>query len=117
MTEPGASKMIVPSPPGVLYPDNYTWLVFMSAVDLMLTWVILELGGYEANALAAHVIEQYDLVGIAAYKFGLTVIVILITEFVGRRKYELGRTLAAYSVAFPATGALTGAILLLRINV
>lgn len=100
----------------VLFPDCHTWLIFISALDLMLTCLIIQLGGYEANLLAAHVIDNYGLPGITIFKFGLTTLVILIAEYVGRRRPPLGRQLATYAVAFPATGAMVGAILLLRLG-
>ncbi|MCP4594048.1 MAG: hypothetical protein GY842_25220, partial [bacterium] len=41
----------------VLYPDIYVWFVFLAAVDLMLTWVILATGGKELNWIAASIVE------------------------------------------------------------
>ncbi len=99
---------------GVLYPDCYTWLVFVSSMDLMLTWVIFHLGGWEANPLAAFVIDRFDLAGTVVFKFGLLALVIGICEFVGRRRPPAGRLLAVLSVAFPATGVLAGGILIVR---
>lgn len=98
----------------VLYPECYSLLVFASALDLLLTWVVLHLGGYEANVLAAFVIDRFDLPGVVAFKFGLMILVILISEYVGRRRESLGRALAMISVAFPATGASAGAMLIMR---
>jgi len=99
---------------GVLYPASYALLVFVSALDLLLTWRILHIGGWETNLFAAIVIDRFDLPGVVAFKFGLVVFVILIAEFVGRRRPDLGRFLATLSVGFPATGAVAGAVLLLQ---
>ncbi len=40
---------------GCLYPDLYTWFVFFAAMDVMLTWTILALGGREINGFADRV--------------------------------------------------------------
>jgi hypothetical protein len=100
----------------VLFPDSYVWLIFVSALDLMFTCLIIQLGGYEANVLADHVMDKFGLPGIAVFKFGLVTVVILIAEYVGRQKHNLGRQLASYSVAFPLTGVVVGAILLMRLS-
>jgi len=97
-----------------LYPDCYTWTVFISAMDLMFTWVIFHLDGWEANPLAAYIIDQFGLWGTVLFKFGLLVMVILICEFVGRRKPGLGRVLAISTVLIPLSGVLMGAALMLR---
>ena len=41
---------VVKSP--VLYENHYTWFVLVSALDIMLTWLVLHAGGREANAIA-----------------------------------------------------------------
>ncbi len=78
----------------MLYPNHYVWLVFFSALDIMLTWVVLWHGGREVNALADSIIRRYGLKGIVAFKFILVVISILICEAVGRRQRDTGRRLA-----------------------
>src|SRR5262249_30759008 len=39
--------MSKPGNPPVRYPNEYVWLVFVSALDVMLTWVVLSTGGGE----------------------------------------------------------------------
>src|SRR5947209_19739608 len=73
------------------YQDEYAWLVLVSALDIMLTWVILMLpGGGEANAIASYVIERYSLWGMIIYKFSLVVLVIVLCEVIGRRNDRAG---------------------------
>lgn len=83
----------------MLYPIAYKWFVFISAVDVVMTWFILLLGGREVNVLADAVISHAGLKGILVYKFCLVILVVLLCEFVGRRRAALGRNLARASIA------------------
>lgn len=82
----------------VIFPNGYAWFVLISALDVMLTWVILHLGGREANALAARVILHFGLPGLVVYKFLLVIVVICICEFVGRRNAETARKLLSVGI-------------------
>jgi hypothetical protein len=86
----------------VLYPGRYVWYIFLSALDLMLTWVVLHLEGQELNVVAAWVIHRYDLRGLVVFKFVLVVTVILICEIVGRRNDRAGRILAIVAAGVTA---------------
>lgn len=81
------------------YQNLYVWLVLVSALDIMLTWVILYLGGWEVNGVAASIIERFGLVGIVVFKFVMVIVVILICEFLGRRRPAAGRFLAQAAIA------------------
>jgi hypothetical protein len=83
----------------VLYPNAYLWLVFVSSMDIMMTWVVLHFGGYEANGLAAAVLEHHGLPGLVGFKFAFVTLVIVICEVVGRRRRETGFGLARAAVA------------------
>ena len=98
----------------VLYPGCYVWFVFLSAMDLMMTWVILHFGGSEANAVAAGYLNKYGLKGFVIYKFVLVCIIVLICEYVGRRKYRLGRLLAIWSVIVTSSPILIAFYLLVK---
>src|SRR3954471_5890061 len=64
--ERGEHPLVQPA----MFPEAYTWFVFVSAMDLLLTWVILHYdGGREANALANAILQRFDLLGLVAYKF------------------------------------------------
>ena len=92
------------------YPFSYLALIFISSLDISLTWIILSfLEGREVNPLAERVIETHDLPGLIVYKFCLMVFVIVVCEIVGRRKDRLAHALAWFSVAvsaFPVAKAL-----------
>jgi Domain of unknown function (DUF5658) len=96
----------------VLYPRAYLWLVLVSAMDVMLTWLILHLGGYEANPIAARVIEEYDLWGIVSFKFFLVIVFLLACEFVGRRRPLVGRGMAYIAVCISAVPVAVAVVLL-----
>jgi hypothetical protein len=86
----------------MLYQRAYKWFVLISAVDIVLTWFILLLGGREVNLLADAVIAHTGLQGILIYKFCLVVLVVLLCEVIGRRRPQLGRRLARWSIAVTA---------------
>ena len=87
------------SVPAMLYPSAYKWFVFISAVDVVLTWFILLLGGTEVNVIADAVIGYAGLKGILIYKFCLVILVVVLCEVIGRRRPRVGRNLACVAVA------------------
>ena len=84
--------------PPMRYPNEYLWFVFFSALDVMLTWKILERGGSEVNPIAHLVIRDWGLNGVIAFKFALTLFVILVCEHVGRVRERTARWLARTAV-------------------
>ena len=93
----------------VLYENAYTWLVLVSALDIMLTWIVLLMGGREVNGVAKYVIDRFDVAGVVAFKFSIVVFVVSLCEIVGRLKPRVGRRLAIAAVAMtcvPVTAAL-----------
>ena len=96
----------------VLYPTAYLWLVLVSAMDIMLTWVILHLGGVEINPVAARVIEHFDLWGAVSFKFFLVIVFLLTCEFVGRRRPQIGRAMAYVAVCIAALPVAVAVVLL-----
>ena len=103
MTRPTPTEPIrFYSVPPVRYPNTYVWFVFVSAMDIMLTWAILSLGGEEVNPIARIVIEAWGLPGATLFKFSLALFVILTCEIVGRYRDRLALGLARTSVAVSA---------------
>ena len=96
----------------VLYENHYTWFVLVSALDLMLTWVILHAGGREANAIAAAVLQRWGLEGMVIFKFALVVFVIALCEVIGRRNLAAGRKLASWAVALTCVPLVIAVMLL-----
>ena len=95
----------------VRYPNAYVWFIFLSALDVMLTYLILhpvvfaadadgtESRGAEVNALANWFIQRWDVPGMVAFKFGLVLLVVVLCEIIGRYRSETGRRLAEWAVA------------------
>lgn len=100
--EPAPSRIRWLSNPAVRYPNHYTWFVFMAAMDIMLTWVILRNDGTEVNPIADAVISHWGLNGAIGFKFSLTIFVIIVCEIVGRSRDQLGKRLAVAAVAVSA---------------
>jgi hypothetical protein len=96
----------------VLYENHYTWFVLVSALDVMLTWVILHAGGREANAIAAAVLERFGLGGMVTFKFALACFVIVLCEVIGRRSVRAGRNLATAAIALTCVPLLVAVMLL-----
>jgi hypothetical protein len=84
---------------GMLYENTYVWFVFLSCLDIFLTWCVLYRGvGVEANGVAAWVIARFGRVGMVLFKLALVVVVILVCEAVGRRNRSVGHKLARAAV-------------------
>ena len=97
---------------GMLYENTYVWFIFLSCLDIFLTWCILYRGvGVEANALAAWVIARFGRVGMVLFKLGMVVLIILICEAVGRRNRSIGHKLAKTAVG------LTGVPLVIAVTI
>ena len=88
--------------PPMRYPNSYVWLVFVSAMDIMLTWAILSRGGSEVNPIARIVIDAWGLPGAIGFKFSLMIFVIVSCEVAGRHRDLLGRGLAYLAVVVGA---------------
>ncbi|MCA9292694.1 MAG: hypothetical protein KDA20_02640 [Phycisphaerales bacterium] len=83
----------------VLFPRAYGSYVLLAALDVLLTWTILCMGGEELNGIAAWVIEHGGPKGITFYKFCTVGFVLVACELVGRRKQMAGKSLSRAAVA------------------
>ena len=70
--------------PEMKFQEHYVWLIFVGSLDIMLTWVILRNGGEEVNPVAKLVIDEWGLNGAIAFKFALTLFVIVACEAIAR---------------------------------
>ena len=100
----------------VLYPTAYSWFVFLAALDIMMTWIILHYGGQEMNKLAALVIFHWQLDGMIVFRFVLLVFVVVLCEVVGRRRYKTGRRLAWAAVIINTVPVLAAVVQLLIVH-
>ncbi|MEX0654425.1 MAG: DUF5658 family protein [Phycisphaeraceae bacterium] len=87
-----------PRRPAVLFGDQYVWLVLVSGLDAMLTWLILELGGREVNPIAETLLSLGGFPAMVAFKFAMITLFVLICEHIGRRRRDTGRQLAWVAV-------------------
>ena len=84
--------------PHMRFPSAYLWLVFLSSLDIMLTWVILSLKGQELNPIANAVIQHSGLTGMIIFKYSLTIFVIIMCEIIGRKKNRTAKMLITFGV-------------------
>ena len=82
-----------------LYPNLCAWFVFLSALDVMLTWCVLYAGGSELNRLADGIIERWGMPGLVVYKFVIVGFVLCTINIIGRLRPRAGRKLAEWAVA------------------
>lgn len=94
------------------YPIAYVGLLIFSALDVILTWIILGLAGREVNPIAEWVIDEWGLNGMIIYKFALITVFILMCEAVGSLRDTTGRTLARVSVLIASVPVIWSLILL-----
>ena len=84
------------------YPDLYVWLVFVSTMDVMLTYVVLQFGGREANPVALTILQRFGLPGMVAFKMAIVAFAIGLAEVIGRRDDGMGRRFVCYAIAISA---------------
>ncbi len=100
--------------PEMRYQDAYVWIVLVSALDIILTLLVVVLWqGHEVNPFAAWVIHEWGFGWAIVCKFALVMLAIVICEVVGRFDDGVGRGLSITAVvisAFPV--AYTFALLL-----
>ena len=97
----------------ILYFNMHMLFVSLAALDIIVTWKILHLGGHELNAMADWIIRNYDVPGVVLYKFALVLFVVSICEITGRRNRRTGLFLARWAVALTAFPVVVGLVHLL----
>ncbi len=87
----------------LLYPDRYAWYVLVSSLDVILTITVIEhFGARELNTLAEQLLMAFGAAGLIALKVATMIVVVLICDYVGRRKYRLGKRLSEWAIALSA---------------
>ena len=82
----------------VHHPNLYFYLIFVSALDVLFTRVILFFGGTEVNLIADFIIVHWGRLGMSIFKFIIVGFVIIACEFIARRKPRTSRRLAIASI-------------------
>jgi hypothetical protein len=89
--------------PEMHFQNDYVWIIFVSSLDIMLTWKILDAGGIEVNPVAALVIDEWGMHGAIAFKFALMMWVIVICEVLARLRRRAGKFLAVTAIVISAS--------------
>ncbi len=98
----------------MLFPNEYVWLVFVSTMDIIFTWIIIRnYEGRETNPVAQLYIDLYGPTGLIIFKFCIVIFVVLLCEWVGHMKEATGRRLARASVIISALPLLVSVYLVL----
>lgn len=97
---------------GVHFPNLYLWLVFLSALDVVLTRVILYFNGTELNPLAAWIIARGGQLGMSLFKFAIVAFVIIICEYTARVDTKMSRRLALAGCVITAVPVIWSSYLL-----
>lgn len=98
----------------LLFTRCYLWFILASVLDVIVTTLVISIGGYEANPLAGLVIGRFGMHGALMFKFTLMLVVILCCEIIGRRDERIGRSIASFAAAVPALAAILGCMLILQ---
>ena len=98
---------------GVHFPNLYLWLVFLSALDVVLTRVILYFNGTELNPLAAWIIDRGGQLGMSIFKFVIVAFVIMICEYTATINPRTARRLALAGCLITAVPVVWSSFLLL----
>lgn len=85
--------------PEMRYQSAYVYLVFVSALDIVLTGLVLyRWNGDEVNPIAAEIIRQMGFGWALLFKFGMMLVAVIVCEVIGRRSDRVGRRLAVAAV-------------------
>jgi len=99
------------------HQNAYAWFVFLSAMDLMLTWIILHSNGREVNPVADWVVTTLDLWGLVGFKFSLVVLVVVLCEMIGPHRPALAQFVSCFAVIITAVPVGYAFFLLLRATI
>ena len=93
----------------MVFQNAYVWLVFISTLDIICTWIVLWHHGVELNPLAAKVIS-YAAKGLVVYKFLLVIFVIVLCEFIGRRSRRAARLLIGAAIVLTCVPVISAVV-------
>jgi len=77
----------------LIYEDEYICLAVLSAINIVLTFLYLEFGGYFINPFVDAVLQESGLIGLLSIKLFFVAAVVMGCETLGHRRTELGRKL------------------------
>ena len=69
-----------------------TVFIFVSALDIFMTWTLLTHGGFiESNPLARYFLDHWGKKGFVGFKFAMVAFICLITQIIALKKPETAR--------------------------
>jgi len=90
--------------PQMRYQNAYVWLVLVSALDIILTALVLfAWHGQEVNPIASLIISTLGFSWVVVFKFATMMTAVVICEIVGRNRDRMGRVLAYVAVLINST--------------
>lgn len=89
----------------LLYEDEYICLALVTALDVVLTYVLLQSGGFFYSPMVDAVLTEAGLIGLLSLKLFFVAVVVMGCETLGHRRANLGRKVITL-VNLLAVGAL-----------
>lgn len=94
------------------------YFILASALDLMLTWLMLSYEGHtrfvESNVVAQYFLYSWGLRGLAGFKFGTVAFVAVLCQVIARKRLEIARRLLVFATIAATAVVLYSAVLLVR---
>ncbi len=91
------------------------WFILVNALDVFLTFILLNLEGFrESNLIADYVLQRWGISGMVYFKFGLVAFITVVAQVVARKKLSLGRWLLNFGTFVTGGVVLYSGYLLIR---
>jgi len=94
--------------------DQTTYFILVNTLDIFLTYLHLRTGNVEANPIARFFINQWDIVGMVAFKLTIVATVCVIAQVVALKSLQRAGRLLNFGTAFIACVVLYSVWLLAR---
>ena len=92
-----------------------SWFILVNALDVFLTFILLNLEGFrESNLIADYVLQRWGISGMVYFKFGLVAFITVVAQVVARKKLSLGRRLLNFGTFVTGCVVVYSGYLLIR---
>ena len=93
-----------------------TFLVLVSACDLLMTYTLLWRGAhfYEANPVAQWFFQRWNIAGMTFFKFGMVAVIVVLSEIIERHRPGWGKAIVLLGGAAALIAAVHGLRLLVQ---
>lgn len=92
----------------ILFPRMYWAYIVLAAMDVLLTALILKVGGHELNAVGRAAFAWAGLFGATMLKFTTVTVVLLACEYAERAKPDAGRLIVYAAVSISTVPVMMG---------